>query len=65
MDNGKRAINIGLFILSCIALLLVVLTMIMLERHERRMQTPCEELIKQNTKSNYVPLPKRCMEGEK
>ena len=63
MDREKIA-NIVLAILSVFAVFLVIFAMFMVSKNEHKIETPCEDIVKQNSKSNYVPIPKRCMKGE-
>lgn len=52
--------SIILFIIGVIAGLLILITIALINERERRIETPCEELIKQNTTKEYTPIPKRC-----
>lgn len=59
MDKEKIA-NIMLAVLSVFAVLLIVFAIVVVSRKENVVETPCEEIVKQNNKRNYVPIPKRC-----
>ena len=52
--------SIILFTIGVIAGLLILITIALINERERRIETPCEELIKQNTTKEYTPIPKRC-----
>lgn len=62
--NKDKAWDIVIFILSMIAVALVLTAIFVLSMHEARMNTPCEELLKEQAGSGYKPIPKRCMKGE-
>lgn len=52
--------DVIMIILGCLAVLLVIATVFMMNEHERVVNMPCEDIIRQNTDTNYVPIPKRC-----
>lgn len=59
MDREKIA-NLMLAVLSVFAVLLIVFAIVVVSRKENVVETPCEEIVKQNNQRNYVPIPKRC-----
>lgn len=59
-----RAGDIFLIVLSLLALVMVIVTVIMVNNHENLINTPCEELLKESKGNSYVPIPRRCEKGE-
>lgn len=57
--------DIIVIIISCLAILMVVATLIVMNNRHNSMTRTCEELTEEKGKSSgYIPLPKQC-EGEK
>lgn len=52
--------DIVLIILSVIAVLMLAMTVLLVNNHERDLTTTCEKLKAQQGGTTYVPLPKRC-----
>lgn len=51
-------------ILGSLAVLMLLFTIMLVTTHEQQVNTPCEELVRQNSGNSYKPLPKRCEKGE-
>ncbi len=60
----EKIANLTLAVLSVFTVLLIIFAIFVVSKNERKIEAPCEDIVKQNNKSNYVPIPKRCMKGE-
>lgn len=60
-----KAWNMVIFILSMVAVILVLTALYVVSVHEARVNTPCEELLKGQGINGYKPIPKRCEKGDR
>ena len=60
-----KAWSIVIFILSMIAVVLVLIALYVVSVQEARVNTPCEKLLKEQGINGYKPIPKRCEKGDK